>query len=228
MESGLFSSADFAEFTSQVVPFLHVTTRIEDRPYEDLLSKFGFPGFPSMAFLDGEGRMLAPYTGPRTIKGFEQGLKELKPFLDLQERAAKGDAAAATELLIRQLEMKWFDYDEAKRRVEALGKVSSKHKKALDQLLLDTEVRQLAKDAGDDRTKRLAAGARCAELFDEKMLPGTIDERASFWLLIADHAEAKGDKRLMKKVIAGFDDTLPNSVKKRNTVRALEERLDRF
>lgn len=210
------------------MPFLHLTTKIPDHPYDDLLSKFGFPGFPSMAFLDAQGRMLAAYDGPRTLKGFEQGLKGLEPFLDLQRRADGGDEVAATELLIRQLQLGWFGFDEARQRYAALTKVNAKQKQALEQLLIDTEVRQIAKEAGGDRAKRLAAGKRFAELFAKKQMPGTNSTRTQFWLLLADHAEATGDKKLMKKVIEAYDDTVPNSVDKRRAVRELEDRLGRL
>jgi hypothetical protein len=104
--------------------------------------------------------------------------------------------------------------------------VSSTQRKQLDQLLVDTEVRCLAEEAGEDRAKRLAAGARFEELWKQKQMPSTNDGRYAYWMLLADHAEKEGDKKLMSKVIKAFDDTLPNSAGKRSELRKLEVRLD--
>lgn len=150
----------------------------------------------------------------------------MQEFVELQRKAADGDAKAATDLLIRQLELGWHDIDEARKRAEALTKVSSSQRKQLDQLLVDTEVRCLAEDAGEDRAKRLAAGARFEELWKDKHMPSTNDGRYAFWMLLAEHAEKQKDKKLMSRVIQAFDETLPNTAGKRSAIRNLEERLD--
>lgn len=208
------------------MPFLHITTRIPGHPHDDLLTRFGGRGFPTLAFLDAEGRKLMEYSGPRTTKGFEQALEEVQEFLDLEARAAAGEAKAATELLIRQLALQWFDFEEAKAKVEALTEVSSKQRKLLDQLLIDTEVRGLADSHGDSRSKRVEAGKRFLELFEAKQLPAGYNELYAFWTFLADYAEDQGDKRLFKKVIKAYDDTLPNGASKNKAVKELERRLE--
>jgi hypothetical protein len=104
--------------------------------------------------------------------------------------------------------------------------VSSSQRKYLGQLMVDIEVRSLAEEAGEDRAKRLAAGARFEEIWKDKQMPSTNDGRYAFWMLLADHAERAQDTKLMSKVIKAFDDTLPNTAGKRSERRKLEERLD--
>ncbi len=243
------------------MPFLHITTRIPGHPHDDLLTRFGGRGFPTLAFLDAEGRKLMEYSGPRTTKGFEQALEEVQEFLDLEARAAAGEAKAATELLIRQLALQWFDFEEAKAKVEALTEVSSKQRKLLDQLLIDTEVRGLADSHGDSRSKRVEAGKRFLEearvsaghlelyleglrAVQQRMVQDALghlpmdavvrrfseiwqdNELYAFWTFLADYAEDQGDKRLFKKVIKAYDDTLPNGASKNKAVKELERRLE--
>ena len=211
-----------------MVPYLHVTTRIEGRPYDKLLSEKGGTGFPTLMFLDAEGRQLMKHVGPRTPSGFEDSLEEVEEFLELVAEAEGGDAKAAAEVLIRQLRLEWFELEEARKRVEALEKVSSKQKKELAQLLVDTEVRTLAADAGKDDVKRRAAGERFAAMWlEEKSLPSSEAQLYPFWFIMADYAEHAGDKSLFKKIVREAEDTLKHS-KYDKVLEKLEQRLKDF
>jgi hypothetical protein len=57
-EGGLSDPA-FPEFAKTVVLFLHNTSHVDDEPYPTLLREKGFTGFPSLCFMDAEGRVLA-------------------------------------------------------------------------------------------------------------------------------------------------------------------------
>ena len=209
-----------------MVPFLHITTRIADRPYEKLLTEKGGTGFPTLMFLDAEGRILARDV-PRSVKGFEDTFEGVQAFAALLRKAEAGDAGAQVEVLVRQLEMEWFDFEDARARVAALEKVGSKEQKLLDQLLVDTEVRSVVSDAGEDSAKRQRAGAHFLAMWEEKRVPEGEGELYAFWSLIADHAEAEGDKKLFKRVVDAFDDTLKNTRYGRG-LSQLEERLKSF
>jgi len=177
-------------------------------------------------FLDAEGRPLLRFSGPRTPGAFEDALAEVQAFQALEKKAEAGDAKAAAEVLIRQLQLEWFALEEARRRVAALEKVSSKQKKELEQLLVDIEVRGLAKAAGANPDKRREAGEHFFGMWQDERVPATEAELASFWLLMADFAEGTRDKKLFKKIVRELDDALPNTAQKHRTVEDLERRLE--
>lgn len=210
------------------MPFLHVTTRIEGHPYDSLLSEKGGTGFPTLMFLDAEGRILETYAGPRTVKGFEDSLVGVQGFLDLVARAEGGDKSAATDVLIRQLELEWFELEEARTRVQALEKVSSKQAKVLEQLLVETEVRCVAAEAGDDPARRQAAGERFLAMWKDKRVPASEAQLYPFWFLMADHAEAIGDKKLFKKIVDEASDALKRNPRYEKVLKKLESRLETF
>lgn len=205
-----------------------MTTRIEDKPYDGLLLEKGGTGFPTLMFLDAEGRKLMKHGGPRTPGGFEGSLEVVDEFLELSRKADSGDSKAAAGVLIRQLELEWYGIDEARKRADAIEKVPSKAKKQLEQLLIDTEVRDAYEQAGDDAEARFAAGKRFAAMYEEKQIPENQTQLIRFWVVMADYAERERDKKLFKKIIKEFEDTVDSGSRNRKTLKWLEERLDDF
>ena len=60
----MFSKEDFQAWGKKdVVLFASVMTRIEGREDDDLLTKYGFRGFPSFAILDAEGEAITKQMG---------------------------------------------------------------------------------------------------------------------------------------------------------------------
>jgi hypothetical protein len=210
------------------VPFLHITTRIDDHPYDSLLREKGGTGFPTLMFLDPGGRKLMRYRGPRTVKGFEESLGDVEEFTALLKRAEQGDKKVAGKLFIRQLELEWFSFEEATRRYKKLTKVSGKEKKQIESLLVDTEVRTITKDAGRDEDKCLSAGKHFLGMWKDKQIPGSDAQLYSFWLFIANYAEEEGDKKLFKKTVAEFKKSVGTNRQYRKALKVLEERLENF
>ena len=48
----MLSTEEFKAFAGEVVPFLHVTSRVEGEHHPDLLEKKGGRGFPHLVVLD--------------------------------------------------------------------------------------------------------------------------------------------------------------------------------
>jgi hypothetical protein len=113
---------------------------------------------------------------------------------------------------------------DAEHKAKDLKKVSSKVQREIEQLLVDTEVRSLVKDAGRDG--RVKAGAHFASMYHDKRIPG-FAEQHSFWTYMALHAAQQEDKKLFKKIIKEYK-RLPNSSSKRRGLKDLEERLNRL
>jgi hypothetical protein len=175
-------------------------------------------------FLDADGNKLMKHSGARSPKAFADTFAKVEDYLELVKKAEAGDAAAATDLFLMRLGLDWYELDEARKLADGLTKVSSSQKKEIAQLLIDVEVRGLAKDS----TKRVEAGKRFAEMFGDKEIPAGQSELYSFWTILADHAEAERDKKLFKKVVTEFEKTIPSSGQSRKVLKELEQRLENF
>jgi hypothetical protein len=179
-------------------------------------------------FLDADGRKLMKHIGPRTPQGFEDTLERVQVFQDLTAKAEAGDAQAATELLILQLQLEWFEFEEAQMRAEALEEVSKEQGQEIAQLLVDTEVRSLAMAAGRDEVKRREAGEHFLAMWQDERIPATDAQLYSFWSLMADYAEGERDKKLFKKIVGECDDSLGRNQRYKRALKQLEERLKNF
>ncbi len=172
--------------------------------------------------LDADGRkILRP---GRSQGEFEKGRDQALEFLATLKEAETGDEKAKIKAFKMKLELEWLSLEEARAELATFKKVSSKDRKAIDLLLVETEVRDLAKEAGKDLAKRRQAGARCAELWAEKQQPEDVYRLIEFWGLLADHCEAQRDKKLMKKVVKAADKTVKKNPRGRQLVKDLEQR----
>ncbi|RMH04279.1 MAG: hypothetical protein D6702_03485 [Planctomycetota bacterium] len=188
-----------------------------------MLSEYGGTGFPTLMFLDAEGHKLFRPEG-RDVGSFEKARDRSQEFLELVAKAEQGDAKAKVAAFRQQLELGWFGAAEARERLAGLGKISRKDRQAIERLLVATEVRELAKEAGRDLAKRREAGKRLAEMWRNGQVPEDKRLLVSYWGLIADHAEAIGDKKLMKKVLKEADKTVKSDYRGRQLVKELEQR----
>ena len=189
----------------------------------------GGTGFPTLMFLDAEGRKLMKYSGPRSVDGFASSFEEIKSFQELQKKADAGDEKAAVEVFIAQLKLGWLELAAAREKLGKLPKVSSKQQKEIDQLLVDLEVREVAQAAGDDRDELIKAGARFHAMWKDKRVPAAESELYSFWMVMAEYAEAERDKKLFKKIVSEFEDSVNMaSSRNRKTLKSLESRLENF
>lgn len=221
----MLSNSSFPEFAQQVVPYLHITTRIKDQPYDGLLGEKGGTGFPTLMFLDAEGRRLLTHRGPRSAKGFQDSLKRVQNYLRIKAEAEEGDSKAQALALIQEINLQWYDFEEATKRVRALKKVSKAQERELEQLLINTEVRTLAAKPGD--SAKLQAGERFAAMLEDKRIPSNESELFTFWGLMGLHAEASGDKRLLAKILKEVD-RMPSSSRQRRALKELQQRKDRL
>jgi len=158
VENGLFSSEDFASWSRDYVLYLHISTRIEGREHEGLFRAKGFTGFPTLAFLDDEGGLIAKHAGARVIPGIEKTAGKGKAYTALREKAAAGDQAAVQHLFVADLELSRYDFTMGTLKLGVLRKeMPAKLRERADQLLVDVQYnelrRRLSKDlvAGLDR-----------------------------------------------------------------------------
>lgn len=188
------------EFSKTVVPFLHVTTRIEGRKDEDLLSRKGGTGFPYFVVLDAQGELLAQHNGPRTVEGFQATVAKGQEFLDLVAKAEAGDEQAQIELAMVEAELGRIDYEAAKKRLEGRT-LTAEQSARLERLRLKSVVMEhLAKLQGAPRGDATALNA-AGEAFYPFLAAGATPESGTM------------EANVFLQVLAGWTENLEDVAK---------------
>ncbi len=197
MENGSFSSDEFAAFTKTVIPFLHVTTRIEGRENDDLLTVYGGRGFPTMKFLDAEGKALAD-NNARDVSGIQAVAKALANLSAIKQRIARGEKGLDAQLLLAEMTVGSVSLADAKKRLAGLKKLKPEMKAKLDGAMINLEVdealNQLMSGKGDmDQLTDMMV-----KMAKEGRIP-TGESAGFFWSLVTQWADKNGEVDLLEK-----------------------------
>lgn len=213
MESGPLSAEGFPEFAKKVVPYLHVTTRIADRPHENLLQEKGFGGFPSLAFMDAEGTVLAQPRG-RSVEAFDTTLSALERYDDLKTRIDGGEEGLEAEMLLVEHTLGKVEAADFESRAQALEKVTDKQQAQIDQILVNNEISRLSglTRQGEAGVEQAAKGM--LKLLEEGKRPTKeVSSAAPFWMTIGRYGEQSLDASLLRKAAAGMKEYLPGEAR---------------
>ena len=185
------------------MPFLHITTRIDDHPYDGLLREKGFGGFPSLAFLDAEGEVVGQ-PRDRSVAAFAGARDALMAIDEVAARVEAGDEAAEVELLFLEFELGRVEGEAFDTRAAALReRMTDEQRARVDGIQLDAEAWGLVLEAyqGD----REAALTSLLAMFRGGRMP-TAGSRADgyVWNLLGDHARSTADSRLLRELVAAL------------------------
>lgn len=180
-----------------MVLFLHVTSQVSTDPHQGLLKEKGFGGFPSLAFMDAEGNVVAKQGG-RTVAAFQATLDSLAKVKAL---SGKTDNASVIELTFAKIGLGSLKASEAKEQLT--GKTLTKDQTAkLDSLLLDEEI-MTARNGARSREDSAAVGVKFAEMKKAGRIP-TGATATMFWSTIASHAETTKDAALFEEAFTAL------------------------
>lgn len=109
----MFSKTAFHKSANDsVILFASVMTKIEGRPYDDLLRTYEYRGFPSMAILDADGAK--QYEGfPRDVYGMTTILGSVGDYLSMQAEIDAGKEVDAKAWFLARLYMGEVDLSTA-------------------------------------------------------------------------------------------------------------------
>ncbi|HBF23270.1 MAG TPA: hypothetical protein DDW23_05570 [Planctomycetes bacterium] len=210
MESGSLSSQDFAEYASKdVVPYLHVTSRIPGNTTDAIFRNYGGTGFPTLLFLDADGGKLAKVAGAdRSVEGFKKTEEQIAELLELRTAAAKGDKGADVDLLLMELERGLLSFELAKEKRGSL--VTPKKSNAefedkvarIDGHLFEFEITTLVRSAGPATEKRKQVAATLYEMAKNGRFPAKFNY--SFWTPVMEEAKSQGDATIFEKGLNAF------------------------
>ncbi len=208
--------------------FAHVTTRLEGRKYENLLSEKGFGGFPSLAALDENGDVIAKLSGNRDVAGFRAMMDSGAKLMAIR---AKEDKSLDDHvfLLKHDIEMGNAKLDDAKDRVSKLEGLSDAQKKEIDGLLTDLEIADAMgspKSREEYEALSEAAGKKFAEMWAAGREPTSEAAFQSFFIALLGHAEREGDADLFERALGKLREKFGDNARAKGFFDAQEKRLE--
>ena len=199
----MLSTKEFGEFSKEFVMFCHITTRIEGRKYDDLLSKKGGTGFPYLVALDAAGDVIAQLEGGRTVEGFRAMMTDGAKFVAVRSKEKK-TLDDEIFLLKHDIAMGNADLAAAKTRMAGLKGLNDAQKKELDGALLGLEIQAAmprAKSKEEAQAIALTAGKQFAEMWSAGREPTAENQIGQFFSAILEHAESVKDAALFEKAL---------------------------
>ena len=182
---------------------MHVTTRIPGHPHDDLLSRNGARGFPTLQFLDADGKVLAT-VGDRTVATFEEALDALHRIEAVRARAQAGDPLAEADLLLMEQVLGRVELSMFRERAAMLKGPSSAQRARVDQTLVDLAIWE-AVGLSDEKLRM----QRLLAILNAGQRPSNSPRYAvNFWSMLGRHGQTEGDAALLRRVIAGIRETM--------------------
>jgi len=193
----VLSTDEFATFGEQVVLFLHNTSHVDDEPYPNLLAEKGGNAWPTVSFLDADGRLLHQVSGIGRggLGALQKSLDDLRAWQALR---AELDGRDSRELFLQEMQLGMLSFADADARYRKLEGLDDEQRADLEQKLVNLEFRDILQDraAGNEA----ALGARCLAMLERDRIP-TSAQVISFWQFILKHAEERDDPELFARVV---------------------------
>jgi len=204
LEGGALSTPEFKAFSETVVPFVHVTTRLDDREHEDLLFDKGGNSFPTLLVLDAEGEVLARIQPPYSVPGFERMIARVRKYLDLAVATKPDDKPAQIDLLILRCDLGQIDFGQLEEALEPLGDLSDAQQAAVKGLETNAAVEEmrayLQQSRWSDESKE-AAGEEFFSFYEEGAHPSAPMSKQLYWTILAGHAVDNANTELLERCI---------------------------
>lgn len=213
-----------------MVLLFHVTTHIEGRPHEDILSKKGGGGFPYVAILDGDGDVLAPhgYEAGFSPDTFRAALATARGNGELKAKGAAGDAAAKKAFFLLQLGFKTVSREDAAKALTTMD-LSAEEKQKIEAFLVSSEVSEILSGVKrNDPAVIQEVGKRFAEMLAAGRVPGELQLVGSFFFCIAEYAKAQKDVPLYEKALEALKAKVGSEPRAKRMIDNLTQGLEKL
>ncbi len=212
--------------------FCHITTRIEGRKYENLLSEKGGQGFPHVVAMDAEGEVTAELSD-RTVAGMRKMVETGAAYARLR---TKKDRTNAEEIQVLEAEIGLgkVDVDDAKKRIGGLKDVAPADRKRLDGLLVDLEIKGVLDEANgrqvnsreESNALRIELGARFAAMWKAGKEPTGEQYVQPFYILMLEHAVKEVEPALFEKALDVLKKKFADEPRAAGFLEMQQKRLD--
>ncbi len=202
MERGSLSQAEFAGFAAKVVPYLNVMTRIKGHKDDDLLTKNGYSGHPTLAFMSPEGEVLGRPLD-RSVESFEATLVAISDYAKLEARRAAGEKNLEYEFFMLEHKLSKLRGDALKSAGKALKGLTAEQQKIVDGIVLGVEVDDLVLASLGGPEAVAKAGERMLEILNSGKCP-SMEADANAWSVLARYGAQIKDPALLERCSKGL------------------------
>ncbi len=213
--------------------FLHITSQIEGRKDDGLLSKKGLNSFPSFVFLDAGGAMLAKHQATSmadmSMEGFERTASgPVKEYLDLKAKAASGDKGAIVQLALKEATMGSIaDGETLKKRLAGM-ELTAEQKTTVSGLMTDFKFAKALKAANalfktDQATARKQLGAAIVKILNAGEMP--TKKYAGLLRFAFGYCLKEGELGAAEKALEGLNAAFGDSPRAAGMLDAFKTRL---
>jgi len=174
LEQTVFQKPEFADYSRNVVLFIHISTRIPGEANGTLFAEKGGNAFPTLMVMDKDGNVLARQCGERSMRVVRDVVAEGQGFKALIDRCTpqpvqSGDGKVSEcsaspeeryECLCKQIQYGHFAPDVARARVKDLGNLSADRKGWFEAAIVSRECQMALleiRKAPDERGQYQAA-----------------------------------------------------------------------
>ncbi|HEU4395358.1 MAG TPA: hypothetical protein VFS92_07315 [Planctomycetota bacterium] len=223
----MLSSEEFKAVTAEVVPFLHVTSRVEGEHHPKLLEEKGGRGFPYLVVLDAKGEVLSQVSD-RSVEGFRKAVKDAGDFTTL---SAKEKRTPAEEMRLLRLQhgMHKVEDDAARARANAIDVTDEAVKKDRDAFLFGLDIAAQLKGRNfRDPAAKIAAGKTFHEWWKAGKEPPDEGTAQPFFILMLDYAESERNVELFEKALGRLRDMFGAKTEAARFFKMQEERLQKL
>ncbi len=191
-----------------MIPFLHITTKVDGYPHQSLSQEKGGIGWPYMIVLDSDGTVIV-----RNIEMREQSVAtfraviddEVPTYLALKTAAMQGGGEAVLTFLRKRIDLANISYAEASSERKKLEHLDAKEAASLDQSLVELEVDELFASIKERNAEAYAKAAPiAAKMAEAGRIPEEKARARNFWRLVGMYAKASKDQELAKRASAAL------------------------
>jgi hypothetical protein len=226
VEGSLFSTKEFAEWSKQVVLFLHVTSHVDDEPYPNLLYETGGIGFPTVSFLDQDGRVLQQVGNIVSLEDCDHALEKLQGWKALRAEVERGGAGADKEkqLFLLELELGNRPFAEMVQRRDALS-LAAAELAATEQPLVNLQFTEILR--ATPRNQPASGGEQFLAMFRAGRIPDTSTE-TSYWQYMFAFAKDRKDAALFRELLDWLRSNRKNNDRFMRYAKLLEKQLEQL
>lgn len=185
-----------------VIAFVHITSRVADRPHDELLFDVEGTGTPYFCFLDADGNVIARLDENDDLAAFEAGRKDILRWRELLAKAKAGDKAAAIDAEILACLLGQQDYYDLEEKLEGFepSEAQAKQMRGLEAEVTIAESRQMLRQSRDKETREGVA-EDFEMLLEEDKVPLREASRMFFWATLGQYAADKGKTETLRRSV---------------------------
>lgn len=222
LESQVLATTEFAEWSRQVVLFLHNTSHVDDEPYPELLFQMGGVGFPTVSFLDADGNLLQQVGHVTPLAQLDESLQRLRAWQALRREVEQGaPIGKQKELFLLELGLGNRPFAEMQRRHDELL-TADDERAAVRQQMVNLQFREILRRT--PRSQQESGGEQFVAMWRQGRIPDLSTE-TSFWQYMFAFAAAKRDVPLFTELLADVKRRKEGDPRLARYLQQLEEQL---